>query len=113
MDIHIEQLEHCDVVRTSGRIDSNTAPDLRKAFEGIISEGRHKIVFDMSEIDYISSSGVWVLLDTQKECKRRNRGELVIANVNENIQYTLELAGLKHFIRIHDDVQSAVQTFEE
>ncbi len=111
MDITTKQYRRCDLVKTEGRIDSNTAPELRDTFEAITNDGRFRIVFDMSEVTFISSVGVWVLLETQKTCKRYNRGDLVISNVNEKIQHTLDLAGLLSFFRIYDDVLEAVGNF--
>lgn len=111
MKITTTQYKRCDVVQMDGRIDSNTVPKLKEVFSTIIDSGRFKIVFDMSTVDFISSSGVWVLIDTQKTCKRWNRGELIIANVNDKIQHSLDLAGLKHFFKIYNDVTSAVGSF--
>ncbi len=111
MDITTKQYRRCDLVKTEGRIDSNTAPELRDTFEAITNDGRFRIVFDMSDVTFISSVGVWVLLETQKTCKRYNRGDLVISNVNEKIQHTLDLAGLLSFFRIYDDVLEAVGNF--
>jgi anti-sigma B factor antagonist len=111
MDITTKEYRRCDLVKAVGRVDSNTAPELKDAFEAITDDGRFRIVFDMSEVTFISSLGVWVLLETQKTCKRYNRGELVIANVNEKIQHTLDLAGLITFFRINDDVLDAVASF--
>jgi anti-sigma B factor antagonist len=111
MAVETTQFKRCDVVKMAGRIDSATASDLKKAMDGILDAGRYKIVFDMSEVEFLSSSGVWVLLETQKKCKRWNRGDLVIASANDNIQRTLDLAGLKHFMRMYDDITSAVAGF--
>ena len=111
MDIMTKQYRRCDLVKVKGRIDSQTAQGLKDTFNAITDAGRFRIVFDMSEVSFISSIGIWVLLDTQKTCKRYNRGELVIACVNEKIRYTLDLAGLIHFFRIHDDVLEAVGSY--
>jgi len=111
MDINTKQYRRCDLVKAVGRIDSHTAPEVRETFEALTNDGRFRIVFDMSDISFISSVGVWVLLETQKACKRYNRGDLVIANVNEKIQHTLDLAGLLTFFRIYDDVLDAVGSF--
>ena len=108
MDITTKQYRRCDLVKMKGRIDSQTAQGLKDTFSAITDEGRFRIVFDMSEVGFISSIGIWVLLDTQKTCKRYNRGELVITGVNEKIRYTLDLAGLIHFFTIYDDVLEAV-----
>lgn len=109
----VETMQHdkADVVKASGRIDSHTAPDLKQAFDGLLDEGRHRLVFDMSEIEFLSSSGVWVLLETQKRARKKRGGDLVIASANQNIQKTLDLAGLMHFMKMFEDVNSAVASF--
>jgi anti-anti-sigma factor len=53
---------------------------------------------------------LWVLLETQKACKRGN-GKLILVNVSEDMQQSLDLAGVKHFIDIMDDVTAAVGSF--
>jgi len=111
MKIAMTQYRRCDVVKPAGRIDSQTTPRLKEALDKIVEEGRFRIILDLSEVDFMSSSGIWALLETQKACKRWNRGEVVIANANKNIQRTLEIAGLKHFLRMFGDVLTAVGSF--
>jgi anti-sigma B factor antagonist len=83
MPVTTTQNEDCDVVAMDGRIDTNTAPELKDAFSALMDDKRYKIVFDMTDVEFISSAGVWALLETQKSCKRWNRGDLVLAHVNE------------------------------
>lgn len=109
--VETTQFDKADVVKASGRIDSHTAPDLKQAFDGLLDGGRHRLVFDMSDIEFLSSSGVWVLLETQKRARKKRGGDLVIANANQNIQKTLDLAGLMHFMKMFEDVNSALASF--
>lgn len=110
MELSTTQYKRCELVKAIGRVDSNTAPDLEKAFNEIIDNGKSGIVFDMAEVDFISSRGLWVLLETQKACKK-NKGQLVLVNVSENMQQSLDLAGVKHFIDMYDDLTEAVASF--
>ena len=110
MDIETTSYKRCDLVKASGRIDSSTASDLENAFNKILEGGVSGIVFDMSEVNFISSRGLWVLLETQKACKR-NRGQLVLVNVSDEMKQSLDLAGVKHFIEIFDDLTAAVGSF--
>ena len=110
MDISTTTYKRCDLVAANGRIDSNTAPELERTFNEIVDGGRTGIVFDMGKVDFISSRGLWVLLETQKACKRGN-GKMVLVNVSEDMQQSLDLAGVKHFIDIMDDVTAAVGSF--
>jgi anti-sigma B factor antagonist len=110
MEITKISYKRCDLVKAEGRIDSNTAPDLETVFNEIIDGGKSGIVLDMEKVDFISSRGLWVLLETQKACKRGN-GKLVLTKVSEDMQQSLDLAGVKHFIDILEDVTSAVGSF--
>ena len=110
MELSTTQYNRCDMVKAVGRVDSNTAPDLEKAFNEIIENGKSGIIFDMAEVDFISSRGLWVLLEAQKTCKK-NKGKLVLLNVSENMQHSLDLAGVKHFIDMYDDLTEAVGSF--
>ena len=110
MEITTSQYKRCDLVKAIGRVDSNTAPDLEQQFNEILDDGKSGIVFDMAEVDFISSRGLWVLLETQKACKK-DKGKLVLVNVSENMQQSLDLAGVKHFIEIYDDLTAAVGSF--
>jgi anti-sigma B factor antagonist len=108
MEISVIQYKHSDLVKAKGRVDSYTAPQLADAFNKITDTGRFKIAFDMSELDFLSSAGLRVLINTQKTCKRYNRGELVLVNIPENIYAALDLAGFIPLFKIYDDVLTAV-----
>ena len=107
MELTTEQLKRCDLVKVAGRIDGQTAPQLAEGFNTITEAGRFKIVFDMSDVDFISSAGLRVLIDVQKTCKRWNRGQLVLATVPERIYETLDLTGFVPLFNLFDDVLHA------
>jgi anti-sigma B factor antagonist len=111
MELTTKEYNSCDLVAVTGRIDSETSPKLQETFNDLLAKKRYNIVFDMSGVDFISSAGVWTLMETQRECKKLSRGELVIASANEKIQHSLDLAGLKHFFKIFDDMTEAVGSF--
>ncbi|NLG74364.1 MAG: STAS domain-containing protein [Chloroflexi bacterium] len=111
MEVSTTQYRHCDLVRAKGRIDSYTSPQLSEALDAILQAGRFKIVFDMDEVEYISSAGLRVLINTQKTCKRYNRGEVVLARVPERVYEALDLAGFVPLFKFFDDVTAAVGNF--
>ena len=111
MEITTIQYKRCNVVKSIGRIDSYTAPDLEEVLSSLTNDGKYKIVLDMEEIDFMSSKGWWVLIQTQKACKRYNRGEIVLAGVQDRIRDSLELVGMGNYFQIFDDLVSAVAQF--
>ena len=111
MDITTTRFKRCDLVKASGRVNSQTAPQLAEAFKELQDENRFKIVFDMSQVDFISSAGLRVMIDVQKTCKRENRGEMILAQVPERVYDTLDLAGFVDLFRIYEQVVEAVGSF--
>lgn len=111
MAITTTDYKHCSMVKMDGRVDSSTGDDLLAAFKKVQERDVFKIVFDMTGIDFMTSKGWWVLIETQKACKRYNRGELVLAGVPQKILDSLDLVGMSHYFQIFDDVVSAVGSF--
>ena len=110
MDITTTRYNRCDVIKMAGRVDTYSAPKLQEAMDGLVDEGRYNIIFDMSEVDFLSSKGLWVLTETQKSAKK-HRGKLVLAHVNEKIQSSFKLVGMEGYFDIHDDLTEAVGSF--
>jgi len=110
MDINTTSYKRCDLVKADGRVDSQSAPVLKETFDEIIESGKSGIVFDMEDVDLISSRGIWVLLETQKTLKKKN-GNLVLVNVSDEMLESFDLVGVKHFIEIYDDITAAVGSF--
>ena len=111
MEITIQEFKHCDLFKVKGRVDSSTAPEFSKALEKANNSGQFKIAIDMSELEYMSSAGFRALLATQRNCKRYNRGELVLVSVPERIREALELAGFTELFKTFEDSVEAVGSF--
>jgi anti-sigma B factor antagonist len=105
------ELKSCDLVRVNGRLDSSTSPKLRELFESVVAAKRFRIVCDLEDLEYMSSSGFRVLLSTQRECKRYNRGEIVLSSIPERVYEALDLAGFIELFKIFDDPIVAVDSF--
>ncbi|MFZ5809667.1 MAG: STAS domain-containing protein [Chloroflexota bacterium] len=111
MEIKHIPYKRCDLVKVEGRIDSYTAPQLEETLNTITDGGRFKLVLDLSGVDFISSRGWWVLIENQKKCKRFNRGEVVLAGLQEDIQNSLNLVGMGSYFKTYEDVTGAVGSF--
>ena len=111
MDITSTQLKRCDLVKVEGRIDSYTAPQVEEALKSLLDKGRYKIVLDMGGVDFMSSKGWWVLIETQKACRKYNRGEVILVNLQEKLRESLNLVGMGSYFKVFDDVTEAVGSF--
>ena len=57
MSVTTTDYKRCSLVKMDGRIDSSTGDDLHKVFQSINEKGTYKIVFDMENVDFMSSKG--------------------------------------------------------
>ena len=108
MEVTTTKYKNCDLVEVNGRVDSATAPQLAETMDAITESGRYKIVFDMTNVEYMSSAGLRILISTQKTCKRYNRVEIVLACIPQRVYDALDLAGFIPLFTISDDVTEAV-----
>ncbi|MFP4396378.1 MAG: STAS domain-containing protein [Anaerolineales bacterium] len=111
MKYTLEEFKHCDLLAVSGRIDSDTAPKLAEAIDDLMDRGRYNIVLDLNDVAFLSSAGLRVLIDTQKQCQRMNRGELVLSRVPGHIYEAMDLVGFIPLFKIFDDKVHAVGYF--
>lgn len=70
-----------------GRIDTVTAPELESA---IVLDGVEEIVFDLANVDYISSAGLRVLLSAQKKMAGKS---MKIANARPPVMEVFDITG--------------------
>jgi anti-sigma B factor antagonist len=111
MEITVQEFKHCDMITVKGRIDSATAPQLTQALETANNNGKYKLVVNMKDLEYMSSAGFRALLAAQRNSKRYNRGEVVLASVPDRINEALELAGFTELFKTFDDPLLAVGHF--
>jgi anti-sigma B factor antagonist len=111
MEITLNQIDTCDIVTIRGRIDSYTAPDLSDKLREITGRQRYKIIMDIGDVIFVSSAGLRVLIDTQKTCKKEEKGEVILVNTPSRVYDTLELAGFVPLFKFYNDVSSAINAF--
>lgn len=80
-----------------GRLDTATAPQLEAEVNANLA-GVTKLVFDFSGLEYLSSAGLRVLLQSQKAMNKQ--GEMVVRNVNETVSEIFEVTGFADVLTI-------------
>lgn len=111
MEVTSQQFRRCSMVKAGGRIDAATTPQLQEAFDALTGDGQYRLVFDMSDVEFISSVGLRALVTTRKTCRRYNRGDLILAAPSENARRTLKLAGFYSLFDVYDTPIEAVGSF--
>ena len=106
MKIVIKELKNASLVEVSGRIDSDTSPEVAQAFQSIQEASQYNLIVDMAGLEYVSSATLRALMAAQRNSRRGQRGEVVLMRVPPKIYGILEMAGLVELFRIVDDLAS-------
>lgn len=87
------------IVELAGRLDTSEASKAKEAIADIIQE-KNDVVFDCEELEYISSSGLRVLLEAQKSLNAAG-GKLKLINVQPPVQSVLDMTGFSIFLDLN------------
>lgn len=104
-------LKRCDLITLEGRYDSQTAAELEQAFRECMASGVYRIVVDTEKVTYFGSAAIRSLIMAYKECRRFNRGDVRLANVNDRVKQVLEMAGILSLIQVFPNAVLAVGSF--
>lgn len=81
----------------SGRLDTQTAPELEKELDEVLS-GVKELTFDMTNLEYVSSAGLRVILKAQKAMN--TQGSMKLTGVNDSIMEVFDITGFLDILTI-------------
>jgi len=83
--------------KLEGRLDTTTAPELESEL-GKNLDGIKELIFDFTELEYLSSAGLRVLLNAQKTMNQQ--GEMKLTGVGDNIKEIFEVTGFSDILTV-------------
>ncbi len=93
-------------LRLRGRIDSATAGDFEKLFDGLIRSGKKFFAINADGLEFISSAGIASLVKLQRKLKNISGG-LAFINLNSEIRMLLSFFSLSDDLPAFDNVAAA------
>lgn len=106
MEIEIQEYKRVAVVTVAGRIDSSSSADLEAALQALINKGKRNLVIDMAKVEFLSSSGLRVIVNAYKACKEI--GALCVAQPSERAASSLSIAGIDSLFTIYPTREAAI-----
>lgn len=86
------------VLKTHGSINSSTTPALDSEFENLLGQNHRMLVIDLSDTDFVSSSGIGVLLSVVNTLRERG-GDLILMNSTRLIDDILDIMNISDYFR--------------
>jgi len=112
MKIISEQIGDVCVARISTTsLTASNAKDFEREIEPLV-KSNDKIVMEMSEIDFIDSSGIGAILCVMKELSAKG-GKLEICSISKPVRSIFELTRLHKILEIVNTKEEALRSFEQ
>ncbi len=111
MKIKSREAGKVTILEVSGKLMGGEDADLfRDTIHGLLEQGRKRILVDLSEVRWVNSTGVGILI-TGYTTMRRNKGDLKLLNVSNKIQSILYVTKLNLIFECFDDEDEAVASY--
>ena len=81
----------------SGRLDTQTAPELENELDSVLSSLK-ELTFDFANLEYVSSAGLRVILKAQKAMNAQ--GSMKLTGVNDSIMEVFDITGFLDILTI-------------
>ncbi len=107
VNIRMEKRSDRAVVTVEGRLDTLTAPELESKVLELIHEGQHRVILDLSQLEYISSAGLRTILVAAKQAQA-NGGDICCCGLNGVVKRVFDVTGFSSMIPVFDSVDSAL-----
>lgn len=110
MELNTKARGTIQIVSVNGSLDALTASELADALATQLREGHTRLVADLTGLEYTSSAGLRVLLNSVKEARSKG-GDLRLAGIQSNVKKVLDLSGFMSIMKSFADVDAAVASF--
>jgi anti-sigma B factor antagonist len=96
------------VLSVRGEIDLGTTPLLREALLPVLERETGPVVVDLSEVAFMDSTGVHVLVETLRRLESQNRPLAIVCRPDGHVHQLLALVGMLDVLCVHRSRESAV-----
>ncbi len=110
MEINIQKMNDIALCIIVGEININNSPELRKAFDELISADEKKVVVDFSGVPYADSSGLATLIEMFQRLQKID-GHLKLSHLDQKVKNIFEITKLTKLFEIYDTKQQAIEDF--
>ena len=110
MDIQVRNAGEVSVLDFTGNLDTNSSPVAESAVNRLLETGCDRILFNFGALNFISSSGLRILLSTAKKLKISG-GKMVVCSLNDVVQEVFDISGFASILSLASNEEEALASF--
>ncbi len=108
IDIKKERTGGAQVFKLRGSLDVGTSPSVRAALSEAVSEGPHDIVVDLTNVEFLDSTGLGALIGAPRRALEHS-GKVRLAVNDGPISRLLNITGLVRVFAVYPSLEDALQ----
>jgi anti-sigma B factor antagonist len=94
------------LIKLKGKLDIIGTGEIETKFTGYCAGDKVRVAVDLSQVDFLASIGIRLLMLTAKSVATRG-GKMVLLNPIPEVQNVLEITGIPAIIPIYSQLESA------
>ena len=110
LQISVTDQDGIRIARIEGDLDGQTAAGAQEQLMALTGAESSRMLIDLTDLRFISSAGLRVLLVIAKELQRAG-GALRLCGANASVRSVFEIAGFDTIIPMHDARDEAIGAF--
>lgn len=110
IDITARDVEDIKVIKIAGKLNTGASPEAEAYINERIDEGATKILLNLEELDFISSTGLRVILATGKKLSALG-GKIVLCSPNHTVSDVFKMSGFNQMFSVLDTEEEALNDF--
>ena len=101
------------IVTPPERLTANNAPAMERAVVGEINKGITRVVIDCSDMAFMSSAGLRVVLKLAKMLQRNENGALALCRPNDEVSEVFEISGFMTLVEVYPSFAEAIKVVKD
>jgi anti-sigma B factor antagonist len=110
MEIFEDRVNNIDVLKLKGRLEASASKTIKDRISTLAKQNRVNLVIDMSDVDFIDSSGLGSLVSCLRSVNKSG-GDIKITSLQDHVRAIFELTRLHRIFQIFDDNIAASNSF--
>lgn len=110
--LELEQEQNTFILKVAGRIDGSNAGEFQSKIQDSLPQEASSVILDLSDLDYVSSAGLRVILLLAKDLKSK-KGKLSMCSVAGPVKDVFTISGFSAIIPTYDNRASALSANEQ
>lgn len=110
--INVKKVDGIAVIELDGEVDAFTCARFRDTLVTVIDEGSPNLIVNMSDVEYIDSSGLGTLVGGLKRASE-HQGKIGLICNSDQIRKVFEITGLERVFPIFSSEADAVEQFKK